>query len=48
MNTLPASISMGTVILRVGDLDAMTRYYSDVLGLKIIGEDQSSRVLGGG
>jgi catechol 2,3-dioxygenase len=47
MNTLPSSISMGSVMLRVADLDSMTRYYSNVLGLKVIGEDQSSRVLGG-
>ncbi len=47
MNTLPASISMGSVMLRVADLDAMTRYYSDVLGLKVVAEDVSSRVLGG-
>jgi len=46
MNTLPSSISMGSVMLRVADLDSMTRYYSDVLGLKVIGENQSSRVLG--
>jgi catechol 2,3-dioxygenase len=38
---------MGSVMFRVADLDAMTRYYSDVLGLKVIGEDQSSRVIGG-
>ena len=47
MNTLPASISMVSVMLRVANLDAMTRYYSDVLGLKVIAEDVSSRVLGG-
>jgi len=47
MINLPSSISMGSVMLRVADLDSMTRYYSDVLGLKVIGEDQSSRVLGG-
>ena len=47
MNTLPAAISMGSVMLRVADLDAMTRYYSEVLGLKVIAEDVSSRVLGG-
>jgi catechol-2,3-dioxygenase len=46
MNILPSSISMGSVMLRVADLDSMTRYCSDVLGLKVIGEDQSSRVLG--
>jgi catechol-2,3-dioxygenase len=46
MKTLPSSISMGSVMLRVAELDSMTRYYSDVLGLKVIGEDQSSRVLG--
>jgi catechol-2,3-dioxygenase len=32
MNTLPSSISMGSVMLRVADLDSMTRYYSNVLG----------------
>jgi catechol 2,3-dioxygenase len=47
MTILSSSISRGSVMLRVADLDAMTRYYSDVLGLKVIGEDQSSRVLGG-
>jgi catechol 2,3-dioxygenase len=46
MTTLPSSTSMGSVMLRVADPDSMTRYYSDVLGLRVIGEDQSSRVLG--
>jgi len=47
MNTLPSSISMGSVMLRVADPDSMTRYYRDVLELKVLGEDESSRVLGG-
>ena len=46
MTTLPSSVSIGSVMLRVADLDSMTRYYSDVLGQKVIGEDQPSRVLG--
>ena len=45
--TLPPNTQMGSVMLRVRDLDLMTRYYSDVLGLSVISEDISSRVLGG-
>lgn len=44
---LPASLTMGAVTLRVADLDAMTKYYSDVLGLSVLSEDLSSRVFGG-
>ncbi len=44
--TLPANIQMGSVMLRVRDLDLMTRYYADVLGLSVVSEDLSSRVLG--
>ena len=47
MNLLPADIQMGAVTLRVADLDAMTKYYSQVLGLLVIAEGESSRVLGG-
>ena len=47
MNTLPAQIQMGAVMLRVADLDLMTKYYSEVLGLRVLSEDVSSRVLGG-
>jgi catechol 2,3-dioxygenase len=47
MNLLPAQIQMGAVMLRVADLDLMTKYYSEVLGLRVLSEDVSSRVLGG-
>ena len=46
MNILPADIKMGAVTLRVANLDAMTKYYSDVLGLKVLSEGIDSRVLG--
>jgi catechol 2,3-dioxygenase len=38
---------MGAVTLRVANLDAMTKYYSDVLGLSVLSEGAQSRVLGG-
>ena len=47
MELLPPDIKMGAVTLRVADLDAMTKYYSDVLGLSVLAEGVSSRVLGG-
>lgn len=47
MNLLPADIQMGAVTLRVADLDAMTEYYSAVLGLTVLVEGASTRVLGG-
>jgi catechol-2,3-dioxygenase len=47
MNLLPAQIQMGAVMLRVADLDLMTKYYSAVLGLRVLSEDVSSRGLGG-
>ena len=47
MNVLPADIKMGAVTLRVANLDAMTKYYSDVLGLRVLSEAIDSRVLGG-
>ncbi len=47
METLLADISMGAVTLRVADLDLMTRYYSEMLGLSVLVEGESSRVLGG-
>lgn len=47
MTVLPADIQMGAVTLRVADLDAMTKYYSEVLGLTVLSEGVSSRVLGG-
>lgn len=47
MSVLPADILMGAVTLRVADLDLMTRYYSEVLGLSVLVEGEGSRVLGG-
>jgi len=47
MTILPADIKMGAVTLRVANLDAMTKYYSDVLGLKVLSEGIDSRILGG-
>lgn len=38
---------MGPVTLRVADLDLMTRYYTQNLGLVVIAENLGSRVLGG-
>jgi catechol-2,3-dioxygenase len=47
MNLLPAQIQMDAVMLRVADLDLMTKYCSEVMGLRVLSEDVSSRVLGG-
>lgn len=44
---LPGSLKMGAVTLRVANLDGMTEYYSDVLGLSVLSEGTDSRVLGG-
>jgi catechol 2,3-dioxygenase len=38
---------MGPVTLRVADLDLMTRYYTQNLGLEVLSENLGSRVLGG-
>ncbi len=50
--TLPPDLSMDAVTLRVGDLEVMTAYYSDSLGLSPLEERSSrrevSRVLGRG
>ncbi|MDO7883005.1 VOC family protein [Antiquaquibacter soli] len=45
---LAADTAMGPVTLRVGDLDAMTRYYRDAVALSILEETPSSVVLGRG
>lgn len=45
---LAADTAMGPVTLRVGDLDAMTRYYRDAVALSILEEGPSSVVLGRG
>lgn len=47
MNALPDSLAMGPVTLRVADLDLMTRYYTQNLGLEVIAENSGNRVLGG-
>ncbi|MGX5681582.1 VOC family protein [Schumannella luteola] len=45
---LAADTAMGPVTLRVGDLDAMTRYYRDAVALSILEETPSSVTLGRG
>ncbi len=45
---LAADTAMGPVTLRVGDLDAMTRYYRDAVALSILEETPSSITLGRG
>lgn len=47
MNQLATSLTMGPVTLRVADLDLMTRYYTQNLGLEVIAENSGNRVLGG-
>lgn len=43
---LAADTAMGAVTLLVGDLDAMTRYYRDVVTLKVLGADEDTVTLG--
>ena len=43
---LAADTSMGAVTLLVGDLDAMTRYYRDVVTLEVISADGDTVTLG--
>jgi catechol 2,3-dioxygenase len=43
---LAADTSMGAVTLLVGDLDAMTRYYRDVVTLEVISSDGDTVTLG--
>ncbi len=45
---LPADTAMGPVTLKVGDLDAMTRYYRDAVGLTLLEEAGSRLTLGRG
>lgn len=45
---LAADTAMGAVTLRVGDLDAMTAYYRDAIGLDAIAADGPRVVLGRG
>jgi catechol 2,3-dioxygenase len=43
---LPADLSMGTVMLKVGDMKLMTDYYQRALGLEIVAEQDGGIYLG--
>lgn len=45
-DTLAADTAMGAVTLLVGDLDAMTRYYRDVVTLQVLSADGDTVTLG--
>ncbi|MEV8040040.1 MULTISPECIES: VOC family protein [unclassified Arthrobacter] len=45
---LPADLSMGTVMLKVGDLAMMTDYYQRALGLEVVAEQGGGLYLGRG
>lgn len=45
---LPADLSMGTVMLKVGDMKKMTDYYQKALGLDIVAEADGGLYLGRG
>ena len=47
-NTLAADTAMGAVTLRVGDLDAMTKYYRDAVALQVLGAVADTVTLGRG
>lgn len=44
---LPSDLAMGAVTLRVADMDGMTSYYSDALGLQVLADQRNTRTLGG-
>ena len=48
MDILAADTAMGAVTLRVADLDAMTAYYRDGVGLQVLTADGPSVTLGRG
>jgi catechol 2,3-dioxygenase len=48
MDLLAADTAMGAVTLRVADLDAMTAYYRDGVGLQVLSADGPSVTLGRG
>ena len=48
MDLLAADTAMGAVTLRVADLDAMTAYYRDGVGLQVLGADGPVVTLGRG
>ena len=43
---LPADLAMGTVMLKVGDMEVMTDYYQRALGLEVIAEQDGGIYLG--
>ncbi|MET3174191.1 UNVERIFIED_ORG: catechol 2,3-dioxygenase [Arthrobacter sp. UYCu721] len=43
---LPADLSMGTVMLKVGDMKLMTDYYQRALGLEVVAEQDGGVYLG--
>lgn len=45
---LPADLSMGTVMLKVGDMSAMSTYYQQALGLDVVAEADGGLYLGRG
>lgn len=47
MSQLANALTMGPVTIRVADLDRMTNYYVDSVGLQVLSESVNSRVLGG-
>lgn len=48
MNLLPADLQMGAVTLRVANVDAMLKFYTDGVGLQIIANSSNGYVLGHG
>ncbi|MDQ0923035.1 catechol 2,3-dioxygenase [Pseudarthrobacter sp. W1I19] len=43
---LPADLTMGTVMLKVGDMKVMTDYYQRALGLEVVAEQDGGQYLG--
>lgn len=43
---LPADLTMGTVMLKVGDMKLMTDYYQRALGLDVVAEQDGGVYLG--
>ena len=43
---LPAELTMGTVMLKVGDMKLMTDYYQRALGLEVVAEQDGGLYLG--
>lgn len=48
MNLLPADLQMGAVTLRVANVDAMLKFYTDGVGLEVIATSGNGYVLGHG